>query len=25
VNGWVFGAFLAVGAWIGTHIIQRIE
>jgi hypothetical protein len=25
VNGWVFGAFLAVGAWIGTLIIQRIE
>ena len=25
VNGWVFGAFLALGAWIGTHIIQRIE
>jgi hypothetical protein len=25
VNGWVFGGFLALGAWIGTHIIQRIE
>ena len=25
VNGWVFGGFLAIGAWIGTHIIQRIE
>ena len=25
LNGWVFGGFLAVGAWIGTHIIQRIE
>ena len=25
VNGWVFGGFLAVGAWIGTHVIQRIE
>ncbi len=25
VNGWVFGGFLAIGAWIGTHIIRRIE
>ena len=25
VNGWVFGAFLALGAWIGTHMIQRLE
>ena len=25
VNGWVFAAFLALGAWIGSHIIQRIE
>ncbi len=25
LNGWVFGGFLALGAWIGTHIIQRIE
>ena len=25
VNGWVFGGFLAIGAWIGTLIIQRIE
>ena len=25
VNGWVFGGFLAIGAWIGTHVIQRIE
>ncbi len=25
VNGWVFGGFLAIGAWIGTRIIQRIE
>lgn len=24
LNGWVFALFLAVGAWIGTHIIQRI-
>ena len=25
VNGWVFGGFLAIGAWIGTHVIRRIE
>ena len=25
VNGWVFGAFLALGAWLGTQMIQRIE
>ena len=25
VNGWVFGGFLAIGAWIGTLIIQRID
>ncbi len=25
VNGWVFALFLAVGAWIGTQIIQRID
>lgn len=25
VNGWVFGVMLAVGAWIGTQIIQRIS
>jgi uncharacterized membrane protein YedE/YeeE len=24
VNGWVFAIFLAIGAWIGTQIIQRI-
>lgn len=24
-NGWVFAFFLAIGAWIGTQIIQRIE
>ncbi len=24
VNGWVFGIMLAIGAWIGTQIIQRI-
>jgi uncharacterized protein len=24
LNGWVFGAFLALGAWIGTQMIQRI-
>jgi uncharacterized membrane protein YedE/YeeE len=24
LNGWVFAIFLAVGAWIGTHIIQWI-
>ena len=24
INGWVFAAFLAVGAWIGTLIIRRI-
>jgi hypothetical protein len=24
VNGWVFGLMLAIGAWIGTHVIQRI-
>ncbi len=25
LNGWVFAVFLAIGAWIGTQIIQRIE
>lgn len=25
LNGWVFALFLAVGAWIGTQIIQRID
>ena len=25
VNGWVFGGSLAIGAWIGTLIIQRIQ
>jgi hypothetical protein len=25
VNGWVFALFLAVGAWMGTKIIQHIE
>ncbi len=25
VNGWVFAAFLGLGAWIGTLIIQRIQ
>ena len=25
VNGWVFGAFLALGAWLGTQMIQWIE
>lgn len=24
INGWVFGAFLGVGAWIGTQMIRRI-
>ncbi len=24
LNGWVFAAFLALGAWIGTRAIQRI-
>ena len=24
INGWVFAAFLALGAWIGTLIIRRI-
>lgn len=24
-NGWVFALFLAIGAWAGTQIIQRIE
>lgn len=24
LNGWVFAVFLAVGAWVGTKIIQRI-
>jgi uncharacterized membrane protein YedE/YeeE len=24
-NGWFFALFLAVGAWVGTQIIQRIE
>lgn len=25
LNGWIFAACLAVGAWVGTLIIQRIE
>lgn len=25
LNGWVFAIFLAIGAWIGTQIIQRID
>lgn len=25
VNGWVFALFLAVGAWLGVQIIQRIQ
>jgi uncharacterized membrane protein YedE/YeeE len=25
VNGWVFGGALAIGAWIGTLVIQRIQ
>jgi uncharacterized membrane protein YedE/YeeE len=25
VNGWVFGIFLALGAWVGTQLIQRFE
>ncbi|GIV77964.1 MAG: hypothetical protein KatS3mg050_2358 [Litorilinea sp.] len=25
VNGWVFAVFLAVGAWLGTQVIQRIQ
>lgn len=25
VNGWVFAVFLALGAWIGVQIIQRIQ
>lgn len=25
VNGWVFAVFLAIGAWIGTQIIQHID
>lgn len=25
VNGWVFAVFLAIGAWIGVQIIQRIR
>jgi uncharacterized membrane protein YedE/YeeE len=25
VNGWVFGAFLGLGAWIGTQMIRRIS
>jgi uncharacterized membrane protein YedE/YeeE len=25
VNGWVFALFLAIGAWVGTQIIQRID
>jgi uncharacterized membrane protein YedE/YeeE len=25
VNGWFFALFLAIGAWAGTQIIQRIE
>lgn len=24
-NGWLFALFLAIGAWVGTQIIQRIE
>lgn len=24
INGWVFAAFLGLGAWIGTQMIQRI-
>ena len=24
-NGWFFALFLAIGAWVGTQIIQRIE
>ena len=24
LNGWVFAIFLGLGAWIGTHAIQRI-
>ncbi len=24
LNGWVFAIFLAIGAWLGTQIIQRI-
>jgi len=24
LNGWVFAVFLAVGAWLGTHLIRRI-
>jgi hypothetical protein len=24
LNGWVFAIFLAIGAWVGTQIIQRI-
>lgn len=25
LNGWFFAVFLAIGAWIGTQIIQRIQ
>jgi hypothetical protein len=25
VNGWIFALFLAVGAWLGVQIIQRIQ
>ena len=25
LNGWVFAVFLAMGAWIGVQIIQRVE
>lgn len=25
INGWVFAAFLGVGAWIGTQMIRRIS
>lgn len=25
LNGWIFAIFLAIGAWIGTQIIQRID
>ena len=24
-NGWFFALFLAIGAWVGTQVIQRIE
>ncbi|MGL4650173.1 MAG: YeeE/YedE thiosulfate transporter family protein, partial [Caldilineaceae bacterium] len=25
LNGWVFALFLAIGAWVGTQIIKRID